>query len=84
LGIGIANINDQGELSVSRYHPRYYRKTLAEQIIIEKKEINDIRSALDESIVTITDHKGVIFVNDKFCNISKYSREELMGAISLS
>jgi hypothetical protein len=42
------------------YHPRYYRKTLAEQIITEKaKEINDIRSALDESsIVTITDHKG--------------------------
>jgi PAS domain-containing protein len=60
----------------------YYRKTLAEQIIIEKsKEINDVRSALDESsIVTITDDKGLItFVNDKFCSISKYSKEELLG-----
>jgi hypothetical protein len=46
LGIGKVNINDQGEICC-QYHPRYYRKTLAEQIIAEKaKEINDIRSAL--------------------------------------
>jgi len=57
-------------------------KTLAEQKIAEKaKEINDVRSALDESaIVTITNDKGIItFVNDKFCSISKYSKEELIG-----
>ncbi|WP_067727731.1 PAS domain S-box protein [Oceanobacillus damuensis] len=46
------------------------------------QKLEDIEFALDaSSIVAITDNKGIIkHANEKFCEISKYSLEELIGS----
>jgi PAS domain S-box-containing protein len=57
------------------------RKRTEEDLRNSLKDLSDMKFALDEAaIVAITDAKGIItYVNDKFCELSKYSREELIG-----
>ncbi len=52
-----------------------------ERLRVSLKENKELMDAMDEhAIVAITDRQGrIISVNDRFCSISKYSREELLG-----
>jgi PAS domain S-box-containing protein len=56
-------------------------KELETRLQQTQTEVSDYKHALDESaIVAITDQKGIIkHVNNNFCKISKYSKEELIG-----
>jgi len=57
------------------------REKIEQYLVGSVQELRDMKAALDEhSIVAITDPSGKItYVNDKFCAISKYSRDELLG-----
>ena len=62
-------------------HVDFLVRTVKNEAELAHREILDIKAALDaHSIVAITDASGrITFVNEKFCEISKYSRDELLG-----
>jgi len=67
-----------------RAHRRSTARTLErteEALSQSVRELRDIKDALDRStIVAKTDRHGTItYANDKFCEISGYAREELIG-----
>ena len=67
-------IEAYGQVTAERnYTDAQLKKTL--------KELSEFKLALDEAaIVVITDASGIIrYANDKFCEISQYSRDELIG-----
>jgi len=84
LEVGLNDANKRGKFP---YQDVAIRADITEGKVGEEnmksalKEIEDYKFALDESsIVAITDQKGIIkYVNDNFCKISKYNREELIG-----
>jgi PAS domain S-box-containing protein len=81
IASAIRNSAGAPELVIGLVEDITERRRMEEELRRSLKELSDIKLALDRAaIVAITDRHGKItHINDKFCEISKYSREELIG-----
>ncbi|MEO8582706.1 MAG: PAS domain S-box protein [Flavitalea sp.] len=80
--IGYSKVTrDQTKDKNSEAQIQHLNKQLELQLQKSELEMLEYKHAIDESsIVAITDQKGIIkYVNDNFCKVSKFDREELMG-----
>ena len=70
-----------GPVTVGALRDISERVRAEQQLQVTLRELADFKAALDEhAILAITDPQGLItYANDKFCQISKYSRAELLG-----
>jgi two-component system CheB/CheR fusion protein len=66
-------------LTLARWTVQYHADRAAREQSLARLE--ELEQALDQAaIVAMTDQTGrITYVNEKFCEISKYSREELIG-----
>ena len=80
------NSNDEfGDLGKKFEHMRLELKSkdidLKAELKKRAKRLSDYKIAIDKhSLVSITDKDGnIVYVNEKFCYVSKYNAEELIG-----
>lgn len=78
---GHAVVVPDGEGVMAIFTDTTVREQSLRKLELSMRENSDIRLALDaHAIVAFTDARGVITkVNDKFCAISQYARDELIG-----
>jgi len=57
------------------------REAARRGLVQSLKDLEDIKNALDQSaiVATTTVRGDITYVNDRFCEVSKYSRKELLG-----